>query len=270
MLTCIGILSFNHPEITKRAVLSALKFSYPVILLHNGSLDKFIQMLKNDFPDITHIVLKENKGYSGGVNALLENAFLNYQRIIFLTNDTECISINELPEKIGFYAPKIYFRKLNRIDSLGAIFKPNNGQLRHIKSASDSISKGEHFYVPGTAFILDKEVFKHVGKFDENLHTYWEDVDYSMRVQANKLNCHFFDGVEILHRVGKTCHDNPFYSIYLFRRNQLRVSLRYLGRFEKIYAKSYFYLMFLKKSCNFLIKKDRKRLKLYYQAIKDF
>jgi len=269
MSTCIGILSFNHPEITKRAVHSALKFSYPVILLHNGSQKKFVDSLIQEFPNITHLVFEDNKGYSGGVNRLLEAAFKNFERILFLTNDTECLKIEKWPSEKGFYAPKILFRKIDRIDSLGGGFSPIKGKLRHIKNPEEKLLKNEYFYVPGTAFILDREVFLKVGHFDEGLHTYWEDVDFSMRVQKLNLICAYFEGVTILHRVGKTCHDNPFYSIYLFRRNQRRVSLRYLSGFKKIYAKSYFYYLFLKKTYYLLGKKDRERIKLYLRAMRD-
>src|SRR5690606_2360973 len=101
--------------------------------------------------------------------------------------------------------------------------------LEHIRTAERAVielaaSKRrqfwyKYFYIPGTTFLAHQSAFEKVGGFDESLHTYWEDVDLSVR--ANRAGIHL--GVapqwEFLHKVGKTCHKDPFYTRHLFHRN---------------------------------------------------
>jgi GT2 family glycosyltransferase len=91
----------------------------------------------------------------------------------------------------------------------------------------------KNYYVPGTAFLLDRESWQklaHDGRaFDESLHTYWEDVDLSMRAHAEKVKVAPWPAVQLLHKVGKTCHRNPFYTRFLFQRNRRIVSRRYVA-----------------------------------------
>lgn len=266
---CIVILSFNHPELTSRTVQSSLQFNLPIILIHNGSLSKNVQILKERFPQIDHYVMNENKGYTGGVNCGLGYAFKKYEWVLFLTNDTELIAYDFDRSEPAFLAPLIYFRKLERIDSMGGIFTPYKAKLRHIKSELDKLSKGDYFYVPGTAFMIHKRVFESVGYFDESLGTYWEDVDFSVRAIKLKFQVEFDSSVKILHRVGKTCHDNPFYTTYLFRRNRKRISLRHSSFLSKTILVPLLLSDSVKTFYKFLIKKDFYRLKLAYKALVD-
>ena len=76
-LTC-AILSFNHPEITSRCVKSVVRYfadNAPqaslknIILVHNGSRPEHVETLKISWPQIHHLELASNRGFSGGANA---------------------------------------------------------------------------------------------------------------------------------------------------------------------------------------------------------
>jgi GT2 family glycosyltransferase len=269
MNTCIVILSFNHPEITARTIRSAMKFSIPIILIHNGSLPKHREKLKLDFPEVSHIEMEINRGYSGGVNFGLNYAYLKYDWVIFLTNDTELLQIASLPLEPAFIAPLIYFRKINRIDSMGGTFTPNQGKLKHIKDQNYKFAYGEFFYVPGTAFILHREIFIKIKQFDESLHTYWEDVDFSMRAQLSKSLVYFNSEFQILHRVGKTCHDNPFYTTYLYQRNRRKISWKYCPFIFKPILILQLMRDFLKQLIKLFNTKDKSRFILYLRSLRE-
>lgn len=240
MKRCFLVLSYNHPELTRKCVQSLLDIAnpedeWPIFLVHNGSEAIHIEKLKAYFPAITHLEMKTNLGYSGGLNFGLKNCFKDFERVVFVTNDVELISLPKLwPKELGFYAPKIYFRKLEKTDSLGGLFIPHLLKLIHIKNDVDfeeilkkSRSKWKIPYVPGSAFVLDREIYEQVGTIDESLHTYWEDVDFSARVYLKNLRMGVMKDLTFLHRVGKTCHQKPFYTTYLFQRNRRIVSFRY-------------------------------------------
>lgn len=234
-----AILSFNHPDITSRCVRSVLRFAETanVILVHNGSRPENVDTLKRQWPDLRHVVLDNNRGFCGGANAALHAAFQVAPWCFFITNDCELVKVpvsdlnGILSEQNwpalhspAFIAPRIHFRRYGRVDSLGGQVFTSIGHLRHLKTAEEfnSIPAGER-YVPGTAFLLHKAIFEKVGPFDESLNTYWEDVEYSLRVSAMNLPIHFTTDIELVHAVGKTCHKNTFYTSYLYHRNRARV-----------------------------------------------
>jgi GT2 family glycosyltransferase len=248
--TC-AILSYNHPEITARCVRSVLRFtlasgsssnspvhkssnSYEllkpdqIILVHNGSRSENVETLRQQFPQIQHLVMVENRGFSGGANAALLASFRQSDWCFFITNDTELIRLPEVNSQVlkkpAYIAPRIHFRRFGRIDSIGGQVFTSTGHLRHLKTAEEffSIPKKE-IYVPGTAFLIHKGIFESVGEFDEALHTYWEDVEYSLRVSEKNLPIQFTTEIELIHSVGKTCHKDPYYTSYLYHRNRARV-----------------------------------------------
>lgn len=226
----ISILSYNHPEITRRCVQSALQHYSPnqIYLCHNGSQSKFVSQLEVDFPNIQHCKLNENRGYSGGANFILSEVFKKYRWCFFLTNDCQLLTAPGAPPKEGLYSPTIFARKMERIDSLGGYFIPSLGKLGHLKGKSNLNSiLPQFFYTPGTAFYLDRDTFSLSGGFDERLGTYWEDVDFSLRVQRLGLkNCTHLS-TQVLHGIGKTCHKDPQYTSYLYQRNRKKISWKY-------------------------------------------
>jgi len=216
----IAILSYNHPDITAKCVRSVLNLhnKNQVYLTHNGSLPQHIHKLKEEFPDIQHIEIQNNKGYTHGVNTTLSVVFQKFHQVLFLTNDTELIQINPYPKE-GFHSIEIRKRKSNTIDSIMGALNPQKGSLRHLKNRDDLTQK-ELCYVPGTAFWMSKNVFDQVGFFDENFHTYWEDVDYSLRAQKLNFKIESDSQTICMHKIGKTCHKDRFYTFELFQRNR--------------------------------------------------
>ena len=228
------ILSYNHPEITARCLQSVLRHcsADDVSLVHNGSQAKFVAKLKADFSSIRHLQLDENRGFAGGTNFALNSVFegrsqdesIKNDWVLFITNDCELLSVGDLPKQPGLYAPLIYFRGTGRVDSIMGRFDPTRARLEHIKSSDNLHGR---VYVPGTSFLIHRDVFLKVGGFDESLFTYWEDVDFSQRVHECGFPVEHDPGFSLLHRVGKTCHKHSYYTSYLYHRNRRLVSRRY-------------------------------------------
>lgn len=218
----ISILSFNHPELTAKCVNSVLQFANPenIFLTHNGSLEKHIASLKTQFPQITHIILAENRGYSGGANFAIREALKHFKAVLFLTNDTEAIT---LPEQAPahFCSVKLLRRNSEEIDSVMGALNPRTGRLKHLKKLSDH-NKRDITYVPGTAFWINQQTFSKLKGFDERFHTYWEDVDFSLRAHQQNLAIGYDETTVFRHKIGKTCHKDRFYTYELFQRNRGR------------------------------------------------
>jgi GT2 family glycosyltransferase len=258
----IFILSFNHPMITERCIRSVLKHTSPskISVIHNGSEIKNTLFLENQFPEINHIKIKSNKGFSGGANiALTSNRFCD-DWICFLTNDCELEALPSTPfiplipfipfiplpgspefnsAETLFIAPLILFKNSLKVDSFGGYFIPTKAKLRHQKERTE-ISKilnysdqGEIPYIPGSAFIIHRTLIQEVGLFDETLGTFWEDVDYSIRAFSKGFTLKADHTFRVRHSGGKSTKKNPYYTTYLYQRNRLIVSWRYCRNFKE-------------------------------------
>jgi len=239
----IGILSYNKPQLTRECLDTTLKFVPPehITLAHNGSKPEVIENLQTLYPKVIHHITPVNRGYTGGSNDLLTECFKKSEWTLFITNDCLLQNQPQTPQKPGLYAPTILRRQSPNIDSIGGLFQPVTGKLQHLRcpqkaeTASAERQTLKHrllpvrpyFYVPGTAFYIHKSVFTHLGGFDESLHTYWEDVDFSARAYKARLHLGLMPDTVFRHKIGKTCHKDPFYTKTLFQRNRRIVSKRH-------------------------------------------
>ena len=264
----ILVLSFNHPELTARAVHSALKLHDKVFLLHNGSEIKFVEKLKASFPQIEHLHLEKNRGYSGGVNFGLHEVFKTFTWVILLTNDCLMQNLPKIPAAPSFIAPHIRIQKSERTDSLGGAFIPHQGRIFHCKTTAD-FTFAKHKYIPGSAFLLHHEVFKITGPFDESLGTYWEDVDFSQRAVALNQQLSVDADWWLTHGRGKTCHKDRHYTLYLYQRNRKRISRKYTERSYQPILFLNLWAGWLKMATRLLLRSRRADLGILYRAIAD-
>lgn len=221
----VVVLSYNHPELTAKTLSSVLNLGYPasqIVLVHNGSSAQHTQNLRVAFPEIQHLVLHENQGYTGGANHGLKKCFEIFSDALFLTNDIELTQLpTHLKTKFDVCAPLIWKRNSTQIDSVLGSLNIKTGSLQHLKSFQDV--KHDWIYVPGTAFTIKKKCFEDLQGFDESFHTYWEDVDLGIRAHKKGFTLGHHDEVQLRHKIGKTCHKDRFYTLYLFQRNRRRL-----------------------------------------------
>jgi GT2 family glycosyltransferase len=218
----ISVLSFNHPELTAKCLKSVLLHTTTenIFLTHNGSLQKHVHRLKAEFPDITHVEMPINKGFTGGANVAIKTAIEKFETVLFLTNDTEAIQLPEAAPK-DFSSIKLLRRNSEEIDSVMGALNPRTGKLKHLKNLNDQ-QVSDLTYIPGTAFWMTKKAFEQLQGFDERFHTYWEDVDFSLRAHKKNISLGYCDQTIFRHKIGKTCHKDRFYTYELFQRNRGR------------------------------------------------
>lgn len=229
----ISILSYNHPELTAKTIQSVLETDFSVekiFLIHNGSELVHQNALVSQFPQIHHLILDKNKGYSGGANFAFAEVFKLHSNIFFLTNDTEVLELpDEFPSEYDFFSVSILKRNSASMDSVMGAINLKNGKLSHLKSRADiQVTIGDlksETYIPGTAYGITKKTYVTLAGFDESLHTYWEDVDFSLRAHraSPRLKVGYSDQFKVKHKIGKTCHKHRFYTLYLFQRNRRRI-----------------------------------------------
>ena len=275
MLTnyAIALLSYDHPDLTAKAVASVLSLNFSkekLFLIHNGSELSHVNRLKTQFPDIRHLQTFENKGYSAGANFGFKEIFNIEENIFFLTNDTEVLELPKFfPQDLDLFSIPILKRNTQQLDSIQGVVNLRTGRLQHLRSFDSNLKPYMKTYVPGSAFGLTKKAFEILDGFDESFHTYWEDVDLSLRAALQPtLRMGFSESFKVRHKIGKTCHKSRFYTLYLFQRNRRRV-LACFGTFPVLFYFNYGFDMgrlFFK----ILFKSDRKKqLQFWWKALYD-
>jgi GT2 family glycosyltransferase len=264
----VVVLSFNHAGITKDCLLSVLNLFNPVdvFLVHNGSKATSIDELKLAFPQIHHLILEKNLGFSGGANFGFKNVFdLGADRVLFLSNDTKLKKFSKQNQG-DLIALDIELRSTKRRHSFGGMVNFSKGLLSHITTLEDH-SQDPHFYVPGSAFIISREAWQKTNGFDENLGSYWEDVDLSLRARKLNLKLAVAQNLILTHGVAKTTGNNPYYTTYLYHRNQRLVILRHGTVSERIAFLGVYTFRIMGKLFKYLRNKDFERAKLILKAL---
>ncbi len=206
---------------------SNTKISYEIIIVDNDEEKKIEKDLVKTFPNIIYIKAESNKGFGVGNNLGAANAKGKY--FFFLNPDTRiksnCIDIlvsfTQSNKKIGIVAPLLLDPKgiaypiqgarvltpLRAIFSLSFLYKlfPRNIiASEYFLSAWDKKTIKEIDVVPGTAFLIRKNVFEKIGKFDERFFLFFEEHDICLRVQ--KLGYKIFTNphAKIIHLWGRS------------------------------------------------------------------
>ena len=160
------ILTHNCLELTKRCVESVLAQDCPVdiALIDNGSTDETAEWSSEQ--GLQTVLFGTNRGVSVGWNLGLEMAFISHEHVLVLNNDT--------------IIPPWFYRTL-----LGCGVPFVTGVTRREMDAvmqppQVSLTDGPDF----SAFLIRRECWEKVGRFDELMVNYCSDVDYDIRARA--------------------------------------------------------------------------------------
>jgi GT2 family glycosyltransferase/4-amino-4-deoxy-L-arabinose transferase-like glycosyltransferase len=180
--------------------------SFEIIVVDNDQKGMLEKQLKGKFPQVKYIKSYKNVGFGAGNNIGAKSATGKY--LLFLNPDTfvekgaidELYSFMDKNPNAGMVAPlllnpsrSIYsdqgsdeYNFINGIVVLSFVNKlfPNNIISRKFFHRNWNKKRVEEFdVVPGTAFIISKELFERSGRFDEKLFLYFEEYDLAKRLR---------------------------------------------------------------------------------------
>lgn len=186
-------------------LLNALKnvASYEVIIVDNNSTDETVSFLRQSYPEIQVIQLSKNTGFTGAVNEGIHVARGKY--ILILNND--CLLNNQTISRMLTFLENnnslvatqpIVYTKKNEIENIGFILdlykakaSPVTTLLQAKKFEEYRLKSFDTRYMYGvsaTCLLIQKDILKTIGMFDQSFHSYLEDVDLSLRLQRNKYD----------------------------------------------------------------------------------
>jgi GT2 family glycosyltransferase len=201
----------------KRSGFKNIKGGAEFIGLDNSPDEPSTKEVLKKYPDIKFIVNKENNGFSGGNNQMIDYSLGKY--VLLLNSDIEVKpealvklmqNVYKLGER-GIYAGKLFFPTGEVQDS---VFKLPNA-LRAFEQYFLQ-KKGSYFMeapsvkkpvkVEGAVmacFLIPRTVINEIGKLQEETFMYFEDIEYCRRARRADIPIYYIPDAEFIHYHGQ-------------------------------------------------------------------
>jgi hypothetical protein len=203
---------------------------FETLLVDNGSTDRSIEFVKENFPHVSVVALGRNFGFGGGNNKGILAARGKY--IVLLNNDTE-VEPNWLAElvrgiasdpKVAMCASKLVFAdNPGIVDSAGdeiAWFGQTFTYRYYPAEHPDVIRPRRCFSACAGAALYRRDVLDELGLFDDLYGLgYYEDIDLGFRAQLRGYECLYIPTAMVRHKVSGSMKRNHDRYIYLNQRN---------------------------------------------------
>jgi N-acetylglucosaminyl-diphospho-decaprenol L-rhamnosyltransferase len=231
----IIILNYKTPGLLKqclRGLLHAqLKFSYEIIVVDNASHDESVEMVQEDFPNVTLIAASANRGFAAGNNLGIRVAKGEY--ILIMTPDLavfpgvleQLLEYSKAHPDVGVVAPQLRnpdgsiqvstYRFPNRwipILRRTPLGKLPWGRriLRHYLMADwDRTSTRPVEWVLGACMLVPRSAIEKVGLLDERFFLYFEDIDWCRRFWEHGLAVVYYHEAALTHYHQRLSAESP-------------------------------------------------------------
>ncbi|MFA6087976.1 glycosyltransferase family 2 protein [Mucilaginibacter sp.] len=238
----VVILNWNGIKYLRDFLPSVLASSWPaleIVVGDNGSTDGSIAFVQSVYPTVTVIENKDNYGFTGGYNRVLNQVDADYY--ILLNSDVEVepgwiepvIALMESDELIAAAAPKIKsFNNKDHFEHAGAAggfidkygYPFCRGRIFYEIEADRGQydQPGEIFWASGAAMFIKKKCWDLAGGFDESFFAHMEEIDLCWRLKNMGYKVVYCPQSQVYHVGGGTLNaENPFKTYLNFRNNLL-------------------------------------------------
>jgi GT2 family glycosyltransferase len=245
------------------AKLKKGNYKLEIIVVDNASKDnsayvisKALKKLFFNRKGISFKIIKnrENLGFAAGNNAGIKSALKDKcDYLVVLNNDTvldenfmnEMLTVAETEPEAGILSPKIYFasgyefhKERYTKEDEGKVIWSAGGDIdwKNVYATNhgvDEVDNGqfnkmrEIDFATGACFMTRSEVVRKAGMFDPKYYLYLEDVDFSLKVRANKYKILFVPKARIWHKVSASSGIGSELNDYFITRNRLIFGMRY-------------------------------------------
>ena len=222
----IIVVSFNTREMTLECLKSVFtqtqSVGYEIIVVDNDSSDNSADAIRNQFPDVSLIALKENIGFACANNLAAEKA--NGRRILLLNPDTvvldraidHLVAFADENPTCGIWGGRTVFAdgSLNigscwRKMSVWSLFctgfgfnylAPNSRIFNYEAYGGWPRDTVQHVdIVQGSFFLIDRKLWNQLGGFDPKFFMYGEEADLCIRAYQRGARPLFTPSATIIH-----------------------------------------------------------------------
>lgn len=287
--TAVVILNYNGEKLLKQFLPSVIAHTKQarIVVADNGSTDKSIELIKDQFPSVEIIQLDTNYGFCGGYNKALKQITSDYY--VLLNSDVE-VTVNwlepmvQLLDKhasIAAVQPKIltYYQKDQFeyagagggfIDSWGYPFcrgRMFNSTEKDIGQYNDT---RQVFWASGACLVIRSEVYHHLGGLDETFFAHMEEIDLCWKIHRMGKQVYYCGTSTVFHvGAGTLPRNNPRKTYYNFR-NGLSLIYKHLPDNQLWYKLPIRILLDFIAALKFVLEGHQQDGKAVYRAIRDF
>ena len=230
------VLNWRQPAMTLECVRALSAMTAParfdILVIDNGSGDGSAEALRRDLPaGVELLVLPENLGFGRGNNIGMRRALdAGYSHALLINNDAfpapDMLDrlLSAADEGIALLSPKIYYD--DRPDVLWFAGARRKRRTLDIADTGRGEADGPQWsadrdvdYLLGTCLLVNLAAVAPVGLFDERYFMYFEDLDWSIRLQRAGYRLRLVAGAHLAHRVAASSGglDSPFRRYHLAR-----------------------------------------------------
>lgn len=217
-----------------------------IIVVDNASQDGSMRLLEERYAGderLELIRLDDNYGFSGANNVGIRRAGeWGANAVLLLNNDTETApdmlsGLRECAERHpdSVIAPKIYYSDdRKRLWSAGGSFSAVIKKARHTglneTDGGQYDREKEIGFATGCCLWIPMEVIRRAGTLDERFFLYYEDTEYSLRLNRLGISIYYCPRAVLYHKVGASSKgaDSPLCAYYI-ARNWLLCDRMHLG-----------------------------------------
>lgn len=256
----IIIVNWNTKELLRECLKSIYQhikgIDFEVIVVDNFSCDQSAHMVKEAFPQVKLIENLQNLGFGRANNQGFRES--SGRHILFLNSDAKLIteSMNELIDfsknnpHIGIIGPKTLnpdgttqiscqgFPRLWWVilSNLGLVrLLPKALKLKYNCYFSDFESSGFVDSVGGACLLMKRNIFSHLGGFDEDFFMYGEDLDLGFRCLKKGLKSYFLNIPLIMHYQNKS-GIKRWDDLSRLKENYKSLNLFYRKHYNKLFS----------------------------------
>lgn len=262
---------FNKPiEVLEYDKKSKLNRTY----FHPQTSNSLI-LIKNDF----------NAGYAEGNNVGIVFALENFdpEYILLLNNDTivdkvfltNLVGCAENKPVVGILGPKIYqYNQMNKLQVTTVKINfwtgtPNLIGYGEIDQGQyDVVSNTD--YVPGSCFLIKRDVVNKIGLLNSNYYLYWEESDYCMKTKKIGYECVYCPNSRIWHKISESTKEISGLETYYMTRNMFWFMKEHSDNLHLfIFFLFFFGFKFWRVTINFILRNSYYDILCYVKGVKE-
>ncbi len=276
-------LNYNQTDITCQFLESCRNLQYKnfeiLVCDMASAIDPSSKILSGNYPNTRLLLSKENLGFAKGNNWGMRQGKGDFFFIV--NNDTEVTPtlLDELlkpfalDEQIGVACPKIMFYDQPEVIQYAG-FNPMNmftGRTSSIgmmeKDQGQHNVSGPTAGAHGCAMMVKREVVEKVGMFPEKFFLYYEEWDWSARIQNAGYKIWYTAPAKIFHKESMSVGKNNPMKIYYHTRNRILYIRRNANFFQKIVFTLFFvFFTFPRWFITYLAKKQFVQLRYFMKG----
>ncbi len=255
----VVIVTYQSRLLIERCLHSLLvnQGALSVVVVDNASSDGTVEYIQEKFPSICLVASQANLGFAAGVNRGVQAMpsadfyfLVNPDSIIKPHAIPQLLQTAELQEDVGVFGPSVYddedclvfqpscrrFPTLlsggvfNRHSPLNLLFKGNRHTSKFLYEGEFSSNPRIVDWVSGCAMLIRRQVFEHIGNFDEGFFFFCEDVDYCWRAHKAQWKVMYCPDAQVVHFCGKSSDFVPFRILLCKYKSMFRLYKKHIRK----------------------------------------